>query len=251
MAARLSNEIVHAIVLRRRDAGESDRRLTLLTQELGVIDVLAKGARKANSRLSGSSEPMTACIFGLVRGKNLRYVSQCQPVSSFPKLRADFDRISYGLAYCELAAAVLPHEAPADESFAFSAKALAYLEVHESPLTCLIWAQSRLMQLAGFKPEFERCAVTGRSIRFAEEWISTTAGGLVDAAEIGRFRDRQIASAEVLIGAARIVEQTEPPPNLKKGPEVFELLYRFWSAMAEQALPANQTVLDSLSVALG
>ena len=60
----------------------------MLSQEAGVMDVVAKGARKAASRLAGSSEPLSACILHVAEGKKNAFVTQVQPVSSFPGLRS-------------------------------------------------------------------------------------------------------------------------------------------------------------------
>jgi len=48
----------------------------------------------------------------VAEGKKNAFVTQVQPVSSFPGLRADYERLSFGQALAELAAAVMPHEQP-------------------------------------------------------------------------------------------------------------------------------------------
>ena len=50
---------VSAVVLHRVVSGEADRILTLYTREQGKISAIAKGARKAGSRLSGATELFT------------------------------------------------------------------------------------------------------------------------------------------------------------------------------------------------
>jgi DNA repair protein RecO (recombination protein O) len=62
-------QMLRALVLRRRDAGESDRALTLLTEERGLVEVVAKGARKVGSRLAGCSEPLAVCELEVAKGK--------------------------------------------------------------------------------------------------------------------------------------------------------------------------------------
>jgi DNA repair protein RecO (recombination protein O) len=47
-----------ALLLRRVDYGESDLVLTLLTEQLGKVSALARGARKSSRRFSGALEPM-------------------------------------------------------------------------------------------------------------------------------------------------------------------------------------------------
>ncbi|HXK19309.1 MAG TPA: recombination protein O N-terminal domain-containing protein, partial [Polyangiaceae bacterium] len=54
-SARIATE---ALLLRRVEYGEADLVLTLLTQKLGKVSALARGARKSNKRFGGALEPM-------------------------------------------------------------------------------------------------------------------------------------------------------------------------------------------------
>lgn len=237
---------VHAIVLRRRDAGESDRRLTLLTKEAGVIDVVAKGARKSGSRLSGCSEPLSASILEIAEGRKQAFVTQSQPVSSFPGLRADYARLSFGLALSELAAGVLPHDHPAEEEFGFLVRALHDLEVHPKPPVALVWAEVKLMELAGFLPTFDACAVTGAAVQEALPFVSPHAGGYVSANRALGYSDAFQTRAEVLYGLTALVELEEPPDAFKNSEESLRLLLPFWRAIVDRALPANEAALQTL-----
>ncbi len=234
---------VHAIVLRRRDSGESDRRLTLLTREVGVIDVVAKGARKAGSRLSGSSEPLSASILQIAPGKKQAFVTQAQPISSFPGLRSDYDRLSYALALAELASGVIPHDHPAEEEFNFLVRALHDLEIHAKPLVAFIWAQVRLMELAGFLPSFDRCALTDIAVKEALPYLSPHAGGYVVADRAFAFNDSFQSKAEILYNLSALVECEEPPRNLREAEATLITLVPFWRAIIDRPLPAVDAVL--------
>lgn len=237
---------VHAIVLRRRDSGESDRRLVLLTSELGKIEVVAKGARKSASRLAGSSDPLTHAVMNLASGKATRYVTQAQPMGAFRGLRTDFERLSFGLALGELYAAVLPYDEPAPEAFELLGTSLGHLEVHPKPLVALVWAEMRLMELSGFMPQFDSCVVSGIEVREAEPFVSPKAGGYVSEAEAGAFSDRFRTRAEVLYGLSRIVELEAPPSNLKLAIESLQTLLAFWRHIADLPLPANDAALATI-----
>lgn len=232
-------------MLRRRDAGESDRRLSLLTQERGVIDVVAKGARKGGSRLAGSSEPLSVCIFQLASGKHTAYITQSQPIMSFPGLRGDYEKLTMGIALTELASAILPHEHEADDEFRFLVTALRFLEIAEKPLPALIWAELKLMELAGFQPDWMRCVATGEPIGEAMAWVSPHAGGYVSPEAAARFTDRFQVRAEALYGASRMAELESPPPNLKFADEILRMLFRFWLNFAEDPLKANRALVES------
>lgn len=233
--------------MRRRDAGESDRRLTLLTEELGVFDAVARGARKGASRLAGASEPLSVNVFQLAAGKRLSYVTQAQPVTSFPGLRADYERLTLALAIAELAETVLPHEQPAPEAFRFLLEALRYIEIHEKPLVAAIWAELKLLEIAGFAPHLGTCVVSGAAIREAEPFVSPTAGGYVCLQESLAYADRFKTRAEVLYGLDRTAALDLPPQNLKLAQEAYAVLLRLWEHIAERPLPARESAAKALA----
>jgi DNA repair protein RecO (recombination protein O) len=235
-------------VLRRWDAGESDRRLTLLTAELGVIEATAKGARKSASRLAGVSEPLTVSVLGLATTRKVRYVTQAQPVSSFPGLRMDIARLSLGLALCELASALLPRDEPAPEAFRLLVESLSYLEAHDKPIVAAVWSEIRLLGEAGFAPEFGRCVVCGVGLKEGQPFVSPQAGGYLCEKDAPASSDRFRSRAEVLIGLSRLPELSEPPQHLKLAEACLRTLYAFARHFAERALPANE---QALSLALG
>ncbi len=212
-----------------------------------MIDVVAKGARKSGSRLSGCSEPLSASILQITPGKKQSFVTQAQPISSFPGLRADYERLCFGLALTELAAGVLPHDHPAEEEFRFLVRALHDLEIHERPLVALAWAEVRLMELAGFWPSFDACVVTGVNVKEALPFVSPHAGGYVVAAHAYDFTDAFQVRAEVLYGLNALSELDEPPPQLKLAPETLRTLLPFWRAIVDRALPANEAALACAS----
>ncbi len=231
---------MHAIVLRRRDSGESDRRLTVLTRELGKIDVVAKGARKAGSRLAGSSDPLTVAKFSIATGKKNQFITQSQPMASFRGLRTDYERLSFALALCELYSAVVPWEEPFPEAHELLSESLRAIESHEKPVVALVWSELQLLSLTGFLPAFDRSCIDGEPVQESAPWISAHAGGYVGDADALRFTDRVRTRAEVLYGLAKTAELDAPPKNLKFADECLALLLCFWRQIAEAPLPANE-----------
>ncbi len=239
----MAERIVHAIVLRRRDSGESDRRLTVLTEEYGKIDVLAKGARKGGSRLSGVSDPLSAAVMNLAEGKRNLFITQAQPLHSFRGLRNDYDRLTGALALVELFAAILPIDEPFPEAYALLAQSLHHLETHVKPIVALVWAEVRLLELTGFLPQFDRCVVTDQEITEGEPFLSPRAGGYVSEQAAITFTDRFRTRAEVLYGLVRLPEFDEPPGNMKFVEEALADLLPFWQNIADAQLPANESAV--------
>lgn len=231
---------VHAIVLRRHDSGESDRKLTLLTEELGVFDAVAKGARKGGSRLAGASEPLSVSVLHLAIGKKLWYVTQAQAITSYPGLRVDYDRLTYALALCEIASWIFPHEQPAPEAFRFFVESVKYLEVHPEPLAAALWAEVRMLHIAGFGPQFVNCVHCGRPLSEREAVLSPKAGGLACPDHVAGLHDTLCVRAEAAIGLEKVGELDGPPAHFRYGQEAYRALLPFWLHVVERALPARQ-----------
>lgn len=233
-------------MLRRRDAGESDRRLTVLSRERGKLDVVAKGARKGGSRLAGSSEPLAAVEFQVAVGKVNRFVTQAQPSTSFPGLRADFDRLAMGLALLELFEAVLPWEEADPEGYELLLRSLQALERHPKPAVALAWAEVALLVYTGFQPSFVVCASNGSALASGTPWYSPLAGGLVSDGDAHGFQDAFRTRAEALMGLERTAELNAPPPNLKFVEECLRVLLATWRHVLERPLPAATQAYEAV-----
>lgn len=94
---------VTGMVLSAMSIGDYDKRLVLLTKELGKISVFAKGARKPNSALLACSQPFFFGEFTLYAGRSSYNIMSAEITNYFAELRLDFDSLCYGLYYCEFA----------------------------------------------------------------------------------------------------------------------------------------------------
>ncbi len=94
----MSNDIrTKAIVLRRTNYGESDRILTIATEN-GTVSVLARGVRKEKSKLAGGIEMF--CLSDIVyhEGKNnkLGILTGAKIIESYQNIITDLSKIELG-----------------------------------------------------------------------------------------------------------------------------------------------------------
>lgn len=234
-----------AVVLKRADSSESDRRVWLLTKEQGIMDAIAKGARKAGSRLAGVTEPLTCATFHLASGRHRSFVTQVQLSTSFPGLRSDYERLSAAMALAELYSAVIHPGQAAAYLFEMLVISLKAIETHRKPIVALVWAQLKLLAAEGLMPSWMTCVATGEPLRLSPAAVSPAAGGFICDAECAAYSDFFRVSAEALIGLDRCGSLDEPPPNLKRLGECLRTLYAFWLDIAGKALPANRALVES------
>jgi DNA repair protein RecO (recombination protein O) len=242
----LPETTVTAVVLRRADAGENDRRLTLFTREQGKLDVVAKGARKGGSRLAGASEPLMVARIHLASGRVRRFVTQAEPVSSLPAVRADYSRLVCGLAIVELVGLHVPYEAPSPELFDDLLTALGALGGEAQPSLPLAWFAARLLVAEGQMPHWGQCAVTGKPLRASSVWYSPTAGGPLSEQEAQRFGDRRRVSAETLALVASMGGADVPPGQSARADEACAVLLHLWQGVLDAQLPAWQAAVYAL-----
>jgi DNA repair protein RecO (recombination protein O) len=83
--------------------GEYDKRLVILTKEIGKISAFAKGARRPNSALLACGQPFAFGEFTLYAGKSSYNIMSAEISNYFGELRDDFESLCYGFYFCEFA----------------------------------------------------------------------------------------------------------------------------------------------------
>jgi len=94
---------VTGMVLKVAPIGEYDRRVVILTKEIGKISAFAKGARKPNSSLIGVTSPFSFGQFTLYEGRSSYNVQNVSITNYFGELREDIEKAYYGMYFMELA----------------------------------------------------------------------------------------------------------------------------------------------------
>lgn len=94
---------VTGIVIASAPVGEYDKRVVLLTRELGKISAFARGARKPGNRLMAACESFALGTFAIYPGKSSYTVEKADISSYFRELSADIKSAYYGYYFLELA----------------------------------------------------------------------------------------------------------------------------------------------------
>ncbi|MGD9129059.1 MAG: DNA repair protein RecO [Candidatus Woesebacteria bacterium] len=82
-----------AIVLKRKNIGETDRLVTVLTEKKGRLMAIAKGVRKINSSKRAYLEPGNLVKAFFIKTKSLPLLTQAELISDSAKLRKNLNKI--------------------------------------------------------------------------------------------------------------------------------------------------------------
>ncbi len=148
-----------AIVLRRLHYGETDNILTLYSPDKGRFSAIAKGARKAISRLSGATEVLTCTRFGLATGKSLEIVTQVEVQESFSALRQDLSRLAHGLYLADLVDHSVEDHAPNPLLYEMLLDGLRQTQTLTPPELAARWFEVQILGDLGYAPNLAECAV--------------------------------------------------------------------------------------------
>ena len=133
-------------ILRRVNFGDSDRYITIFTQNHGKIEVVAKGVRKITSRRSGSLECLNLVQFATVKTAKNYILTEVKLEKSYSHLKGDLENLEKVFTTCELIDALMPLHAAHPEIFSLTERALAQMEGKNT----LIYYQARLLSLLGY-----------------------------------------------------------------------------------------------------
>lgn len=165
-----------AIVLRRRDLGEADRILVLLTKEFGKVRIVAKGVRRPRSRLAGHLELFARTAVLLARGRELDIVTQAQLIDPFLGLREEPWRIGWAGYLADLTDRATGEGEPQPELYGLLLDVLTELARCVDPFPVVRRFEMRLLVLLGYRPELYACVRCGHRL---------SPNGLTYAAHLG------------------------------------------------------------------
>lgn len=142
--------------------GESDRLVTVLTKEYGLIRAIAPGARKHKSKLAGRSGLFVVNDSLFIKGKSLDKLVQAETVRSFPGLSKDLAKLTASQYLAEIVLSLALSEQPQEELYYLLIEHLARIESVPTTvvLPCLAQATFHLLALAGLAPEVHRCCLS-------------------------------------------------------------------------------------------
>ncbi len=93
---------ITGIIIKQSPVGESDRRVTILTNTRGKISAFARGARKSNSRFSATTCPFCFGNFKLYEGRDAYNIADCDIQNYFEVFRTDFDGALYASYFADI-----------------------------------------------------------------------------------------------------------------------------------------------------
>lgn len=162
MTALPEKLVTRGIVLRATETKESDYILTVLTAEHGRLAVIARGARRKNSRLAAACQLLAFSELVLYRRGDWYMLDEGSTVTLFDGLRADLEKLSLASYFAEMTETVTAEDIPCAEILSLLLNALYALDtLGKDPALVRAAFELKLLSLSGYEPLLADCAMCG------------------------------------------------------------------------------------------
>ncbi|MBS7221084.1 MAG: DNA repair protein RecO [Clostridiales bacterium] len=153
---------VNGIVIKEMTAGETGKRILVITREHGKMLLSARGSKNAKSGIMAATQLFSYCEFTVFEGKGFYSVTQADVIESFYGIRNDFERLAYGAYILELTERTSFEEMEDNAAFDLLLKTLSVLssERQNPKLTAVIYIIG-LLKECGFMWETDYCVNCG------------------------------------------------------------------------------------------
>lgn len=152
-----------ALVLKSADVGESDRVITVLTKDYGVMRAFSNGAKKLRNSKQSATQPLCYSHFTFYQSRDSFIVDDAQSIETFFRLRDDIEKLSLAQYFCELAAELAPEMEHSEQYLKLVLNCL-YMLVNEKRSQKFLKAviELRMLTLAGYMPSLGTCSACGK-----------------------------------------------------------------------------------------
>ncbi len=167
MANRSNQFKATGIILKGKTFKETDRLITILTTDYGLITALAPGAKKHKSRLRGRTELFVINEFVLIKGRSLDKIIQAETIYTYPGLSQDLGRLAAAQYLAELATYIAVDQQPQADLYELLTEHLRRIEKLPSQINVypyIVQGIFHLLAIAGIAPQVHACSLTNVKI---------------------------------------------------------------------------------------
>jgi len=155
-------KVVQGLIIREVEYKDSDKLLTVLTKSDGKITVLARGARRKNSKFSASTQILTYSELSLFENKDRYTLNDANVIEMFAGLRRDIEKMSLAMYFAQLLDVVGDEDVACPSLLTLGLNgiyALSNLNIEIDLVKAAF--ELKLMSIMGYEPQVSTCYSCG------------------------------------------------------------------------------------------
>ena len=161
---------VKGIVIRETAYKDNDKIITILTDSIGKVSVIAKGAKKTNSPYLASSQFLVYSEFVLYQNTGYFYLNSAAVINTFYNLRIDLDKLQTVFELTKLINSVTDENQDCERILKLFLNTIYALDKLDKDKKLIVNAfKIKLFTLLGFAPRQDKCANCSKSLLESED----------------------------------------------------------------------------------
>ena len=165
-------------ILRAIKFRESDLILTVLSREHGKISLIAKAARRTESKFGAALDLLTLSELVFYDAENLKLLKEASIIEDYRALKSDYERLTLALQTAHLLNQFVEEHHPDLTVFELLRDFLSELVFLKNLDLAAVAVKLKLMRALGIAPRMSSCA-RGKHRLTNEFWFSPQSGGFV------------------------------------------------------------------------
>lgn len=146
------------LIIREKSMGESDKLLTVLSRELGVISVYASGAKSIKSKKGAATSLLSYSSLTLKKKGEYFRVTEASPIEVFFKTGDDIEALALAQYFCELAIYHAPSDDSSEQVLRLLLNSLYFLSERKRNIFLIkAIVELRFLSIIGYMPNLVAC----------------------------------------------------------------------------------------------
>ncbi|MDD2376451.1 MAG: DNA repair protein RecO [Clostridia bacterium] len=163
---------IKGIVIKEVAYSDYDKIITVLSDEIGTITCMAKGAKRTSSAILASSQYLVYSEFILFKGSTFYHVNSASSISMFYHLKIDFDKLSLVFPLTKSIISLTDENVDTTKILKLFLNALYVLEnIDKNNILVVNIFRIKFLCLLGYSPHIINCNKCGCNFKEAEEKI--------------------------------------------------------------------------------
>ncbi|MDD3852034.1 MAG: DNA repair protein RecO [Syntrophomonadaceae bacterium] len=192
-----------ALILKTSDLRETDKLVTIFSEQEGKLTAVARGIKKPNSSLRACVQPFCHSQLFFSRGRELDLITQGKLLEFYGNAREDLNRTLHCMYIMELLDKSLMDRVPLPRLYKTTLETLQTINQSEINPLVIRYFEMNLLIYLGYKPVLDQCISCQRSDVQLNRF-NLAEGGMVCPSCIKNSSDEINVSGETLALLKRI-----------------------------------------------
>lgn len=197
---------IKGVVIKEVTYKENDKIITLLTDDLGKIACIARGAKRTNSPILANCQYLVYSEFVLYKSKNFYYINSAEVIDTFYNLRVDFDKLTYIFEITRTLNSVTDENQDTLNILKLFLNTLFAIDKFEKDINVInAIFKIKLFQLLGFAPRVKDCINCKNDLENGEIYYDYVSNSFYCGNCVGGDKRRYIKLSKSTLIAIRYV----------------------------------------------